>query len=666
MFTLKKIKLISLSGQASWQLESDSSDTFASEGFDITSTEDVGIHKFELQLNEQVPPLPNGYLELHFDFSYNDQQSVFCNGFQTWTESKWFSPFDKIPKLRTILKPVWSHFKMNNYGDYDSLHYQQSALHSYHFTCVKIASEYHLFASLNEENGFSIFIHRADRNQLVVRKEVCPDNEDETFINLVHLKGKDLNALYSEYFRLQEIAPLEVSNITGWTSWYNYYTKIDESIILGNLNAFADRKIPINTFQIDDGWQKSVGDWLPNDKFPNGMEAIATAIKKAAYGSGLWLAPFICEKNSSIYKEHPEWVRTDAAGKKVVAGYSLDWSGPFYVLEWRNPVVKIYLEKVFNTILRDWNFDMLKLDFLYALTLGLDGRTKGEEMHDAMRWLQNLVGNKKILACGVPLGSAFGKVAYCRISSDVALKWEDVSLASGIRYRERVSTLNALRSTINRALLNHKAFVNDPDVFILRDNNQSLNSEQQKTLYLINQALGSLLFTSDNIAEYNDAKMELYLKQFPVRTKTVIDMQTTEDHGWVILENRELIYLLVFNLHEKSNKLVLPEGNWTSASGTQENEINLKAFETQILLKTAKAIPQLLYSTAHIFPGMAIKKMQTAPGQINFKWHKKMRTKEGELIFQVPPDCKNYEVNGQLINSEDWDGKRVIRYAIDR
>ena len=666
MFTLKKIKLISLSGQASWQLESDSSDTFASEGFDITSTEDVGIHKFELQLNEQVPPLPNGYLELHFDFSYNDQQSVFCNGFQTWTESKWFSPFDKIPKLRTILKPVWSHFKMNNYGDYDSLHYQQSALHSYHFTCVKIASEYHLFASLNEENGFSIFIHRADRNQLVVRKEVCPDNEDETFINLVHLKGKDLNALYSEYFRLQEIAPLEVSNITGWTSWYNYYTKIDESIILENLNAFADRKIPINTFQIDDGWQKSVGDWLPNDKFPNGMEAIATAIKKAAYGSGLWLAPFICEKNSSIYKEHPEWVRTDAAGKKVVAGYSLDWSGPFYVLEWRNPVVKIYLEKVFNTILRDWNFDMLKLDFLYALTLGLDGRTKGEEMHDAMRWLQNLVGNKKILACGVPLGSAFGKVAYCRISSDVALKWEDVSLASGIRYRERVSTLNALRSTINRALLNHKAFVNDPDVFILRDNNQSLNSEQQKTLYLINQALGSLLFTSDNIAEYNDAKMELYLKQFPVRTKTVIDMQTTEDHGWVILENRELIYLLVFNLHEKSNKLVLPEGNWTSASGTQENEINLKAFETQILLKTAKAIPQLLYSTAHIFPGMAIKKMQTAPGQINFKWHKKMRTKEGELIFQVPPDCKNYEVNGQLINSEDWDGKRVIRYAIDR
>ena len=666
MFTLKKIKLISLSGQASWQLESDSSDTFASEGFDITSTEDVGIHKFELQLNEQVPPLPNGYLELHFDFSYNDQQSVFCNGFQTWTESKWFSPFDKIPKLRTILKPVWSHFKMNNYGDYDSLHYQQSALHSYHFTCVKIASEYHLFASLNEENGFSIFIHRADRNQLVVRKEVCPDNEDETFINLVHLKGKDLNALYSEYFRLQEIAPLEVSNITGWTSWYNYYTKIDESIILENLNAFADRKIPINTFQIDDGWQKSVGDWLPNDKFPNGMEAIATAIKKAAYGSGLWLAPFICEKNSSIYKEHPEWVRTDAAGKKVVAGYSLDWSGPFYVLEWRNPVVKIYLEKVFNTILRDWNFDMLKLDFLYALTLGLDGRTKGEEMHDAMRWLQNLVGNKKILACGVPLGSAFGKVAYCRISSDVALKWEDVSLASGIRYRERVSTLNALRSTINRALLNHKAFVNDPDVFILRDNNQSLNSEQQKTLYLINQALGSLLFTSDNIAEYNDAKMELYLKQFPVRTKTVIDMQTTEDHGWVILENRELIYLLVFNLHEKSNKLVLPEGSWTSASGTQENEINLKAFETQILLKTAKAIPQLLYSTAHIFPGMAIKKMQTAPGQINFKWHKKMRTKEGELIFQVPPDCKNYEVNGQLINSEDWDGKRVIRYAIDR
>jgi len=665
MFRLKKIKLLSLSGKTTWRLESDNLEAFASAGFDVEITDDTTSHNFELQLNDQAPPLPYGYLEAHFDFSYNKDQSVFCNGFQTWTESKWFSPYDKIPKLRSILKPVWSHFKMNNYGDYDSLHYQQYALHSYHFTCVKIGQEYHLIASLNEENGFSIFIHRGKINQLVIRKEVCTDNEEDTSINLVYLKGKKLNKLYNKYFKLQDIEALEVSNVTGWTSWYNYYTKIDESIILENLSAFADRNIPINTFQIDDGWQRSVGEWLPNEKFPNGMEAIAVAIKKAGYASGLWLAPFICEKNSFIYKEHPEWIRTNAAGKKVVAGYSLDWSGQFYVLEWRNPVVKIYLEKVFNTVLREWNFDMLKLDFLYALTIGLDGRTKGEEMHNAMRWLQRIAGNKKILACGVPLGAAFGKVAYCRISSDVALKWEDLSLASGIRYRERVSTLNALRSTINRALLNHKAFVNDPDVFILRDNNQSLTPVQQNSLYLINQALGSLLFTSDNIAKYNDAKMDLYLKQFPVLTKKVIDMQTTEDHGWVILKNRDLTYLLVFNLHEKPKSVALPKGDWTNALGVQKNEIDLDAFETQILLKTAKAIPQLLYSTAHIFPGMAIKKMQTSDNQINFKWHKDVRTKKGELIFQVPPDCAHYEINDRHLQAEDWDNKRVVRYAIN-
>lgn len=665
MFSLKKIKLLNLSGKTTWRLESENTQAFASAGFDIDTTDHISSQHFELQLNEEAPPLPYGYLEVYFDFTYDKSQSVFCNGFQTWTESKWFSPFDKIPKLRSILKPIWSHFKMNNYGDYDSLHYQQYALHSYHFTCVKIGTTYHLIASLNEENGFSIFLHRGKKNQLVIRKEVCTDNEEETAIQLVYLKGENLNALYTEYFRLQDIEALEVSNITGWTSWYNYYTKIDESIILENLNAFADRNIPINTFQIDDGWQKSVGEWLPNEKFPNGMDTVAAAIKKAGYASGLWLAPFICEKNSFIFKEHPQWIRTNAGGKKVVAGYSLDWSGQFYVLEWRNPVVKIYLEKVFRTVLEEWNFDMLKLDFLYALTIGLDGRTKGEEMHNAMRWLQQIAGNKKILACGVPLGSAFGKVAYCRISSDVALKWEDVSLASGIRYRERVSTLNALRSTINRALLNHKAFVNDPDVFILRDDNQSLTPVQQNSLYLINQALGSLLFTSDNIALYNDEKMSLYLKQFPVLSKEVVDMQTTDDHGWVILKNRKLLYLLVFNLHEKPKEVLLPEGSWINAAGTNKTSIKLEAFESQILLKTAKAIPQLLYSTVHIFPGMAIKKIRTSENKIDFKWHKNVRAKKGELIFQIPPKCNNYEINGNQLQAEDWDNKHIIRYPIE-
>ncbi len=61
--------------------------------------------------------------------------------------------------------------------------------------------------------------------------------------------------------------------------------------------------------------------------------------------------------------------------------------------------------------------------------------------------LRELASPLKNIGCGVPLGPAAGNVDYCRISSDVSLGWEDKRLRL-IRYRERVSTVNSLTSTI--------------------------------------------------------------------------------------------------------------------------------------------------------------------------------------------------------------------------
>ena len=47
--------------------------------------------------------------------------------------------------------------------------------------------------------------------------------------------------------------------------------------------------------------------------------------------------------------------------------------------------------------------------------------------------------------------------------------------------------------------------MNDPDVFLLRDNIK-LTSEQRIALAGINALFGSLLMTSDNIGEYSDRK----------------------------------------------------------------------------------------------------------------------------------------------------------------
>ena len=59
------------------------------------------------------------------------------------------------------------------------------------------------------------------------------------------------------------------------------YTKISEKVILDNLREIREKKIPVEFFQIDDGYQKEIGEWLtPNAKFPAGMQFLAEEIKK--------------------------------------------------------------------------------------------------------------------------------------------------------------------------------------------------------------------------------------------------------------------------------------------------------------------------------------------------------------------------------------------------
>ena len=80
----------------------------------------------------------------------------------------------------------------------------------------------------------------------------------------------------------------------GYTTWYNYYTSVTEEIVERDLEAIAKLGSKIDIFQVDDGYERTVGDWLYHDekKFPSGMKLIADNIHKNDMLAGLWLAPF--------------------------------------------------------------------------------------------------------------------------------------------------------------------------------------------------------------------------------------------------------------------------------------------------------------------------------------------------------------------------------------
>ena len=148
---------------------------------------------------------------------------------------------------------------------------------------------------------------------------------------------------------------------------------------------------------------------------------------------------------------------------------------------------------------------------MYAASVKpLYGKTRGQVAYDAMELLRECVGEDKLLlACGAPMLPSFGVADYMRIGADMALSWPH-SARRRQMHREDVSTPNAVLNSVYRRGLNGRAFLNDPDVFLLRRNNISFTPEQQALLAKFIQLFGGVLFTSDDVSTYKPEQASLF------------------------------------------------------------------------------------------------------------------------------------------------------------
>src|SRR4030042_3273064 len=102
---------------------------------------------------------------------------------------------------------------------------------------------------------------------------------------------------YFSYINDKMIINILDKNLKGWCSWYYYYNKISPEIISKNVSIIKNKKINIDFIQIDDGYQKHVGDWLElKTKFEGKMKDLTSAINEAGYKAGIWIAPFVADK----------------------------------------------------------------------------------------------------------------------------------------------------------------------------------------------------------------------------------------------------------------------------------------------------------------------------------------------------------------------------------
>ena len=457
--------------------------------------------------------------EMTLDIKFDDDSKFFLNGYQSWTDTKeaYIDEYERIArKAKRFFKKnrenetykktgdiLINKFAFDRYGDVLLYDYDKNKLHGYDIFYIKGNKEFFSF-NYNYKKAFLIYeVYRKEKTIKILsdsRKLLIKEGEEFTIFDYALFDNYDdgLKAFH-EFFEEKK-----TDKIFGYTSWYNYYQNINEEIILRDLDALDQR---FNLFQIDDGYETFVGDWLDIDKnkFPNGFTEIVKKIHDKGYKAGIWLAPFVAEEKSKLFKEHLELFKKDKSGNPIKCGGN--WSG-FYVLDIDNKDACDYIRKCLEYYM-NLGFDFFKLDFLYSVSLPrYYDSTKAMVTDKAYKFIRDILKDKLILGCGALPFSSCGYFDYLRVGPDVSLIFDDVWFMK-YAHRERISTKVTLQNTIYRSIFDKHLFLNDPDVFLLRSDNIKLSHEQKESLLTINSLFGSVLMTSDDIATYNDEQKKM-------------------------------------------------------------------------------------------------------------------------------------------------------------
>ncbi len=488
-----------------------------------------------------------------------DDEVFFLNGFQSWTTCAECKKDDNIPDVMPLSKvSKFTRRIASMSGDYLFTSYgEKGRFHSFTYTYFRVGDNVELFGSRTERTGYTVFEMDNTANLFSIIKDVegVSIDSDYELMNVISFTGA-YDEVFDAYFSSLNLRKPKIEHLSGYTSWYNYFQKIDEKIILRDLDGLDRAKDSVSIFQIDDGYEPFVGDWLECDKkkFPNGMKYIADKIHDKGYLAGIWIAPFSVQRVSKIAKEHPEWLVKDKKGNNEWGCFA--WGGA-YTLDVYNPEVREHIKHFFDVILNDWGYDMVKLDFLYSeATEPRYNKSRGQIMCEGMDFLRECVGEDKlILGCGMPLGPGFGVVDACRISCDVDLVYGGKYYNRLEANRELPSAQNAINNTIYRRHLNGRVFCNDPDVFFFRDINLKFTDEQKKLLAKVNNLFGDVLFVSDNAGDYSEKNVQNLKDTFKKSEAEVKYAYKTSDDVFEIgySENGEDH---VFSFNIKSGKIL--------------------------------------------------------------------------------------------------------------
>ncbi|KLO24591.1 MULTISPECIES: glycoside hydrolase family 36 protein [unclassified Marinitoga] len=329
----------------------------------------------------------------------------------------------------------------------------------------------------------------------------------ESFIYLENMPLEKLLEIYADYVKAENNIKFSKWKPVVWSSKYLYLKKFKWNNILKNLELSKDFKYDV--FQLDDSWQKDIGDWIPKDSFPK-ISEISKTINNYGYITGLWLAPFSISETSEIFKKHKEWLIKDENNLPKVA--YIYFNKKIYALDTTHPDAQEYIKKTF-LYLKNNGIQYFKIDFLFS------GATPGkrylnvtpiEAYHIGMKIIKESLKDNFILGCKAPLLTSFNYVDGMEIGTSPHCNIDDYDFVYPYVY--------SLKNTISKFFINEKWWWNNPSCLLLNTKNSGLNSKIVEMYAYVSSFLNNMTIQCDDLSK--ELKKDIYFKTLKFRNGT--------------------------------------------------------------------------------------------------------------------------------------------------
>jgi alpha-galactosidase len=260
-----------------------------------------------------------------------------------------------------------------------------------------------------------------------------------------------------------------------WCSWYRYFEDVTAEDIEENLAAFDERDLAVDVVQIDDGWSTGLGEGLVDAERFGPLPPLVDRIRGTGRRAGLWLAPFLVGTETTLAREHPDWL-TGPAGH--------NWGQDLVGLDPAHSGVRDLLAGHLERLVR-LGIDYVKLDFLYG------GALRGAAAYrSGLELVREVVGpDVFVVGCGAPLLPSVGLVDAMRVSPDTFHEGGEDGSAG----------LRGLVPMTSRAWQQGRLWVNDPDCVVARP-----TYSQRERWAGAARRYGGLRSFSDRVAELDE------------------------------------------------------------------------------------------------------------------------------------------------------------------